>query len=499
MRSNGVVLVVMDGVGVREEEDRNAVKIADTPNLDRIFSTNPYTELEASGKVVGLPPGYMGNSEVGHLHIGSGRTVPQELLRINRMIGDGSLFEEEALKDAAEHAREEDSTVHVMGIASDGGVHGHIDHFLALMEFFSEEGCDVESHPFLDGRDVPPRSADRYLERVEEEADELGNGEIGSFMGRYYSMDRDNNWGRTEKAYNALVHGQGHEASDWEEGLEERYGEDRNDYFVEPVILDGFEPVQNGDVVVFSNWRKDRARQLTEAFVDRGFERFETEELPDLFFVSMKQYRDDFDNPSVLEEETVETTLGEVLSRKELEQLRLTESQKEPHVTYFFDGQREKKFPGTDTKIFKSADVPSYDEKPEMEAEKITSHAEKVMENGTYDFVLLNYPNGDLVGHTSDLEAAVEAVETMDQMVGRLEGSAEENGYTLIITSDHGNCEDMTEENETSHTLNDVPFCIVNGGGKNLRRGGLVNVAGTVLDLLGLETPGVMEDPLFEE
>ncbi|MDY6773566.1 MAG: 2,3-bisphosphoglycerate-independent phosphoglycerate mutase, partial [Candidatus Nanohaloarchaea archaeon] len=376
----GVVLAVLDGIGIREEREGNAFLQAETPNLDRMFSQEPYTELKAWGEAVGLPQGYMGNSEVGHLHIGAGRTVPQELVRINRMIDNGKLRGKKAVKEAVRHVGENGSTVHVMGIVSDGGVHGHIDHFLALMEAFASEGLEVETHAFLDGRDVPPKSADRYLEQVEERAEELGTGELGSFMGRYYAMDRDGNWSRTEKAYRALVEGEGHEAESWREGLEERYSQDRNDYFVEPVILEGFEPVEEGDVIIFTNWRKDRARQLTEAFLDPDFDRFETESLQDVLFVSMKQYRDDFDNPHVIEEVRVEDTLGEVLSRNGRRQLRLTESQKEPHVTYFFDGQREKKFPGTDLKIFDSADVPSYDEKPEMEAKRITEHAEEAVE-----------------------------------------------------------------------------------------------------------------------
>ncbi|MDY6776700.1 MAG: 2,3-bisphosphoglycerate-independent phosphoglycerate mutase [Candidatus Nanohaloarchaea archaeon] len=494
-----VVLVVVDGVGIRQEEEGNAVKMADTPNMDRLFSENPYTELEAYGEAVGLPEGYIGNSEVGHLHIGAGRVIPQELVRINEAIEDGSFFEDPALEDAAEKAKDNDGTVHVMGIASDGGVHGHIDHFLALMEFFAGEGCEVESHPFLDGRDVQPKSAPEFLERIQEKAEEIGTGHIGSLMGRYYAMDRDENWGRTEKAYNALVRGEGHEAASWGEGLESRYGEDRNDYFVEPVILDGFEPVEEGDVVVFSNWRKDRARQLSKAFLEPGFDHFDTEDPSKFHFVSMMRYEDDLDNPTVIEEEVVDTTLGEVLERTGVKQLRLSESQKRPHVTYFFDGQREAPFDGMDTKIFPSAKVPSYDEKPEMEADSITSYAEDSMEEGEYGFILINYPNGDLVGHTEDLEAAVEAMETVDEMVGRLADSARENGYTLIVTSDHGNCEEMTGDYSTSHTLNDVPFCVVGAPGLDLEEGGLNRVGPTVLDLMGIEPPEVMDTSLIRD
>ncbi|MCJ7479169.1 MAG: 2,3-bisphosphoglycerate-independent phosphoglycerate mutase, partial [Candidatus Nanohaloarchaeota archaeon QJJ-7] len=491
---DGVVLAVLDGLGVRKGEDGNAFLHADTPNLDRLFSENPYTELRAWGEAVGLPEGYIGNSEVGHLHIGSGRVVTQELVRINKLISEGKFPEKEALKEAAEEAKRKDSRVHVMGIASDGGVHGHVNHILALMEFFADRGCEVETHAFLDGRDVPPESASGYLEQIQEKSEEVGNGSLGSFMGRYYSMDRDDNWDRTEKAYRALISGEGHRAEDWEEGLEDRYEDDRNDYFVEPVILEGFEPVEEGDVVVFSNWREDRARQLTRAFIQPDFGPFETDDPEKFYFVSMMPYEDHFDNPSVLEEEIVEPTLGEILSENGRKELRLTESQKEPHVTYFFDGQREEKFPGTDTKIFESADLPSYDRKPEMESGKITEYAEEAMMEGEHDFILINYPNCDLVSHTGDLDAAVEAVETVDEMAGRLEEKARENDYTLILTSDHGNCEEMTGEFETSHTLNPVPFCLVNGpeGLELEENSGLVNIAPAVLQLMGLQKPSVM-------
>ncbi len=493
-----VALVVMDGMGVRDVESDNAVAQADTPHLDDLFDTEPYTELAAYGPAVGLPEGYIGNSEVGHLHIGAGRTIPQELVRINEMIADGTFAESEALQDAAATAREEDVTVHVMGIVSDGGVHGHIDHIEALIGFFADAGCDVETHAFLDGRDVEPKSAAEYLERIEAKAAAAGTGHLGSFMGRYFAMDRDENWDRTAVAYDALVSGEGHEAADWEAGLAERYRHDRNDYFVEPVLLPGFEPIEPGDVVVFANWRKDRARQLSRAFLFDDFPHFETMD-GDVTFVTMMEYEDDFPNPTVLTEQVVETTVGEVLSGAGLSQLRLTESQKRPHVTYFFDGQREAPWSGVDTQIFKSANVAAYDEKPEMEADKITAHAEEVMREGTHDFVLINYPNGDLVGHTGDLDAAITAVETVDTMVGRLADAAREHGYTLILTSDHGNCEEMTGRYETSHTLNPVPFCIVDDDlrGQELGAGGLVNIAATVFHLMGLDAPDVMDDDLF--
>ncbi|MDY6766389.1 MAG: 2,3-bisphosphoglycerate-independent phosphoglycerate mutase [Candidatus Nanohaloarchaea archaeon] len=484
---NGVVLAVLDGIGIRDETEGNAVKQADTPALDRLFREKPHTELAAYGEAVGLPEGYIGNSEVGHLHLGAGRVIPQELTRINQAISDGSFFDNATLHGAADRVAA-GGTVHLMGITSDGGVHGHLDHLLALIEFFAAEDCDVVVHAFLDGRDVEPESAARYLERIEETADAAGTGHIASFMGRYYAMDRDNNWDRTEQAYRALVDGDAHTATDWRSGLEARYREDRNDYFVEPTIIeDRFDPVAEGDVVVFANYRKDRARQLTRALTGDGFDRFTTETTFQM--VTMMPY-DDFDVPTVFDQQAVEDTVGEVLARNGMQQLRLSESQKEPHVTYFFDGQRETRFPGTDVTIFDSADVSAYDEKPEMEAAQVTDAAVEAVEDGEHRFVLINYPNCDLVGHTGDLEAAVTAVEVVDRAAGRLAAAARENDYALILTSDHGTCEELVGEYETSHTLNPVPFCIVHDRlDMSLDTGGLPRIAPTVLDLLSLPRP----------
>ncbi len=496
MTVNGVVLAVLDGIGMRDEEEGNAVMQAETPSLDRFFAEAPYTELAAYGEAVGLPPGYMGNSEVGHLHLGAGRIIPQELVRINEAIEDGSFFGNDTLETAAEHAAREGGTVHVMGLASDGGVHAHIDHLLALVEFFARHDLAVKVHAFLDGRDVPPESARQYLERIERRAAERGTGHLASFMGRYYAMDRDRNWERTETAYRALVHGEGRTVNGISDGLKTAREEDRNDYFVEPTIIDGaFEPLEDGDVVVFSNYRKDRARQLTRALTDPTFDEFDT--AGDAFhFVSMMPYSDEFDVPTVFDQQVVADTLGEVISRNDMQQLRLSESQKEPHVTYFFDGQREDAFPGMDVTIFDSADLPSYDEKPEMEAADITDAAVEAMQAEEHDFVLINYPNCDLVGHTGDIDAAIDAVETVDAAAGRLAEAARANGYALILTSDHGNAEEMVGEYETSHTLNPVPFCIVGAGDLALTPGGLADIAPTVLDLLDVDTPDVMGEPL---
>lgn len=487
------MLAVLDGIGIQDEEEGNAVVQADTPNLDRLFSRFPYTELEAYGPAVGLPEGYIGNSEVGHIHLGAGRVIPQELKRINDAIEDGSFFENDTLKNAAEHATKEDRTVHVMGIASDGGVHGHLHHVLALIQFFAREGCEVRTHPFLDGRDVEPESAEPYLERIQEVAEATGTGAVASIMGRYYAMDRDGNWGRTEKAYRALVYGEGRSAGSVDEAMQTARREDRNDYFVEPTLVEGFNGIDEGDVIVFSNYRKDRARQLTEALNASDVDEFPVE--GDAFhFVSMMPYTDRFDVPTVFDQQRVENTLGEVVSRAGVKQLRVSESQKEPHVTYFLDGQREERFPGTDVRIFPSADVDAYDEKPEMEASEITDHVVAAMEEGEHGFIFINYPNCDLVGHTGDLEAAVEAVETVDGQAGRLAEAATQNGYALVLTSDHGTAEELVGTYETSHTLNDVPLCVVGSDLEEVDGEGLSDVAPVVLELLDIPIPEEMRN-----
>lgn len=497
-----VVLVVLDGVGIAPDSDRNAFTAADTPVLDELFGTYPYTELSASGPAVGLPDGYMGNSEVGHLHIGAGRIVEQHLLRINRAINDGSLFDRDAVRDTVDHVRETGGTIHLLGLASDGGVHAHIDHLCALLRFFGEQNVDVVTHAVLDGRDVPPESAEQYLAQIEDTAAAAGTGHIGSFMGRFYAMDRDENWDRTRNAYDLLVSGDSRTAHSISDGMHTARNEDRNDYFVFPTVIgDRFVPVGDGDAVICTNFRKDRMRQLAAAFTSRGFDAFPTAHPDSVRFVSMTPYGSTFTNPYIMEEITVEQTLGEVISGAGLSQLRLTESQKAPHVTYFFDGQRETTLSGEDRCIIPSADVTAYDETPAMAAEQITDRAVDALEQDAYAFILINYPNGDLVGHTGDMDATVTAIETVDTCVGRMVNAAQDAGYTPVITADHGNCETMMDDSvaHTAHTENDVPFCIVADDG-DLPAGtyGLSRVAPTVLDLLNVAIPDEMEASLLD-
>jgi 2,3-bisphosphoglycerate-independent phosphoglycerate mutase len=451
-----VLLVVMDGVGLREETDGNAFKQASKPNLGKIMSRNGFAKLEASGPAVGLPEGFTGNSEVGHLHLGAGRRIDQRLTRINRSIENNELKDKQALKDALERAEENSTTVHFAGIISDGGIHGHIDHLKALMEIASDYDVEVEIHCFTDGRDVDPKSAEKFIEQIEDWTEKYG-GSIATVMGRFYSMDRDSNWERTEKAYNTMTDGEGFQFSDPREPIDETYEEDDYDYFTVPSARKDFEGIEDDDQLVFYNFRADRERQIVEAFLKEDFDIFENTVRPE--FVSMFSYRNDFENPVLFEKQLVEDTLGEAIEDAGLSQLRVAESQKVPHVTYFFNGQRELEFESEDREFIESDKIRAFDEKPKMHAEEITDIVIDSMKDQEHDFILLNFANCDLVGHTGDLEAAVTAVEEVDRNIGRLAEVVKNSEYEMLVTADHGNCEDMgTESPNTSHTLNKVPL-----------------------------------------
>ncbi|MFB6158796.1 MAG: 2,3-bisphosphoglycerate-independent phosphoglycerate mutase [Candidatus Nanohalobium sp.] len=460
-----VLLVVMDGVGLREKTEANAFKQGQTPNLGKLMTRQGFDKLEASGPAVGLPEGYTGNSEVGHLHLGAGRKIPQRLTRINEAIENNKLGEKKALKDALEKAEEEDSTVHFAGIISDGGIHGHIEHLKALLEIASDYEIEVKIHCFTDGRDVAPKSAEKFLDRIEKWTQKFG-GEIATVMGRYYSMDRDHNWDRTEKAYRTMAEGEGLQFTDPRKALEETYSNGDYDYFTVPAARKDFEGIESDDQVVFYNFRADRERQIAEALLKENFEEFRNPVRPG--FVSMFRYRKDFENPVMFEKQVVENTLGEKIEEEGLSQLRVAESQKRPHVTYFFNGQRELEFDHEERHFVESDKIKAYDQKPEMHADDITDVVLEALDEGEKEFILLNFANCDLVGHTGDLEAAKTAVETVDRNIGRLEEKIKETNYTMLITADHGNCEDMgTPENpNTSHTLNPVPLITVNNDKK---------------------------------
>jgi 2,3-bisphosphoglycerate-independent phosphoglycerate mutase len=457
-----VLLVVMDGVGLREKNKGNAFKQADTPNIGRLMSRNGFAKLDASGPAVGLPEGYTGNSEVGHLHLGAGRKIPQRLTRINKAIENNELREKEALKEALQRAEKNDTAVHFAGIISDGGIHGHIDHLKALLEISSDYDVEVKIHCFTDGRDVAPKSAEKYLNQIEEWTEEY-DAEIASVMGRYYSMDRDHNWDRTHKAYIAMAEGEGFEFSDPREALEKTYDEGDYDYFVQPSVSESYGGMTDEDEVVFYNFRADRERQIEEELVEEvNPDEYEEPVHPN--FTSMFRYEHEIENPAIFEKQVVEDTLGEKIEDADLSQLRVAESQKKPHVTFFFNGQRELEFEHEERHFVESDKIKAYDQKPEMHADDITEVVLDALREGEKDFILLNYANCDLVGHTGDIDAAITAVETVDRNIGRLEKTAGETDYAMLVTSDHGNCEDMgTEENpNTSHTLNQVPLFGVN-------------------------------------
>ncbi|WP_414837890.1 2,3-bisphosphoglycerate-independent phosphoglycerate mutase [Candidatus Nanosalina sp. VS9-1] len=456
-----VLLVVMDGVGLRKETEGNAFKQADTPNIGKLMARNGFAKLDASGPAVGLPEGYTGNSEVGHLHLGAGRRIDQRLTRINNAIENNELRDKEALKEALDRAEENNTTVHFAGIISDGGIHGHIDHLKALLEISSEYDIEVKIHCFTDGRDVAPKSAEKFLEQIEAWTEEFG-GEIATVMGRYYSMDRDHNWERTHKAYRAMADAEGFEFSDPREAVEKTYNEGDYDYFVQPSVSKSYKGMEMEDEVVFYNFRADRERQIVEAFLKDDFEHFNNSVRPN--FVSMFLYREDFENPVLFEKNIVENTLGEKIEKNGLSQLRVAESQKRPHVTFFFNGQRELEFEHEERHFVESDKIKAYDQKPEMHADDICDVVIEVLDEGEKDFILLNFANCDLVGHTGDLEATKTAVETVDRNIGRLAEKVKDTNYRMLITADHGNCEDMGSEASpnTSHTLNPVPLIGVN-------------------------------------
>ncbi|QKQ98900.1 2,3-bisphosphoglycerate-independent phosphoglycerate mutase [Candidatus Nanohaloarchaea archaeon] len=456
-----VLLVVMDGVGLREKTEGNAFKQADTPNLGKLMARNGFAKLDASGPAVGLPKGYTGNSEVGHLHLGAGRKIPQRLTRINQAIENNELKEKKALKQALERAEENNTTVHFAGIISDGGIHGHIDHLKALLEIASEYDVEVKIHCFTDGRDVSPKSAEKFLDQIEGWTEEF-SGEIATVTGRYYSMDRDHNWERTHKAYHAMAEAEGFEFSDPQEALEETYNNGDYDYFVIPSVSEDYDGMSNDDEVIFYNFRADRERQIEEELVSE-VDPDEYDEPIHPNFTSMFQYEHEIDNPAIFEKKIVENTLGEKIEDAGLSQLRVAESQKRPHVTFFFNGQRELEFEHEERHFVESDKIKAYDQKPEMHADDICDVVLEALEEGEKDFILLNFANCDLVGHTGELDAAITAVETVDRNIGRLVEKVEDTDYSMLITADHGNCEDMgTEESpNTSHTLNPVPLISV--------------------------------------
>ncbi|MDK2824170.1 MAG: 2,3-bisphosphoglycerate-independent phosphoglycerate mutase [Clostridia bacterium] len=496
------VLVILDGWGIAEEQDKgNAISQAKKPNYDYLMANYPHTILESSGEAVGLPEGQMGNSEVGHLNIGSGRIVYQELTRINKAVREGTIKTNPVFVDVIQYARKNDKALHLMGLLSDGGVHSHIDHLMALLNMAKEMGQEkVFVHAFLDGRDVPPNNALDYILPLEEKFKEIGIGKIATVMGRYYAMDRDKRWERTALAYKAMVNGEGIKATMAKMAVEQSYDKRVTDEFVEPTVIvneDGSPvgKINPEDAVIFYNFRADRARQITRAFVDKDFNGFVREGgYLNVRFVCMTQYDAEIEAPVAYPPQNLENTLGEVISQAGLKQLRIAETEKYAHVTFFFNGGVEEANPGEDRILIPSPKVATYNLQPEMSAYQVTDEVTKKILNKEYDFILVNFANPDMVGHTGFLDAAIRAIEVVDECIGTIFNAVKEVDGSLIITADHGNAEIMEDEGGkplTAHSSNPVPLILVDETFKNakLKKGSLRDIAPTVLALLRLEKP----------
>ncbi len=490
-------LLILDGYGLRENSDGNAIAAAHTPVLDRLFSSYATCRLSASGLDVGLPEGQMGNSEVGHTNIGAGRVVFQDLPRISLAIQDGSFFENEAYVSAMTAAKESGRALHLIGLLSDGGVHSHMDHLFALLELARRlEVPRVYVHAFLDGRDVSPTSGKDFVARCADHCAKLGVGKIASVMGRYYAMDRDNRWDRVERAYQAMVCGNAPFEEDPVSAVSLSYKRGVTDEFMEPVLCCEDGEIAEGDSIIFFNFRPDRARQLTRVFVDPEFTGFSrTAGFFPVHFVCTTEYDAAMPNVTVaFPRQALSNVFGAYLSSLNLTQLRIAETEKYAHVTFFFNGGVEKVFPGEDRCLIPSPKVATYDLQPEMSAPAIAEEAARRIRSGAYDVIILNFANCDMVGHTGNFNAAVKAVETVDRCVGLVVDATNEMGGISLITADHGNAEQMVDETGgpcTSHTTNPVPFCIVGFQGA-LKDGRLCDIAPTMLDIMGLEKPEEM-------
>lgn len=510
MKATPALLLILDGFGCRDQENDNAIALARKPNWDRLTRTYPHTTIHTSEAAVGLPTGQMGNSEVGHLNIGAGRVVYQEFTRINRAIESGSFFTNPTLTHAVASARQNGHAVHILGLLSEGGVHSHERHIHAMLEMAAHAGVkEIHLHAFLDGRDTPPKSAAESLRRLQEKCDQLGVGQIASIVGRYYAMDRDRRWVRVKEAYDLLTHGKAEfRAATALEGLAAAYERGETDEFVRATVVapPGSEPAHmaDGDVVVFMNFRSDRARELTRTFIDPSFNMFDRDGAPKLgAFCTLTGYSDEFDVPVAFPPERIKNGFGEYISNLGLKQLRIAETEKYAHVTFFFNGGEERVYPGEDRILVPSPDVPTYDLKPEMSAFEVTDKLVEAILSGKYDAIICNYANADMVGHTGNLQAAIKAIEAVDQCLGRVVEAIRSVGGEVLITADHGNAECMLDETchqaHTAHTMNPVPFLYVGRQARLAPTGSLEDVAPSLLKIMGLPQPSEMTGrPLIE-
>lgn len=503
MSKKPVALIVLDGFALREETKGNAVKQAKKPNFDRYWNEFPHATLKACGEAVGLPEGQMGNSEVGHLNIGAGRIVYQSLTRVNVSIREGEFFENETFLAAMNHVKEKGTNLHLFGLLSDGGVHSHIHHLYALLKMAKEQNVkNVYIHGFLDGRDVGPQTAKQYIEELNEKIAEYGVGEIATISGRYYSMDRDKRWDRVEKAYRAMVYGEGPSYKNAFECIDDSYKNGIYDEFVIPSVMtkeDGspIATIQDNDAIIFYNFRPDRAIQISNTFTNKDFRSFNRgpKHPENLFFVCLTHFSETVDGYVAFKPVNLDNTLGEVISQGGLKQLRIAETEKYPHVTFFMSGGREETFPGEERILIDSPKVPTYDLKPEMSAYEVTEALLKEIDADKHDAIILNFANPDMVGHSGMLEPTIKAVEAVDECLGKVVDRILEKGGVAIITADHGNADEVVTlegKPQTAHTTNPVPV-IVTKKGLTLRNDGILgDLAPTMLELLGLEQPKEM-------
>ncbi len=504
MSKKPAVLMIMDGFGLSDHTEGNAIYEANTPNIDGLMKEYPFQKGFASGLSVGLPDGQMGNSEVGHMNMGAGRIVYQELTRITKEISDGTFFENEELKAAFANAKANDSSVHLYGLLSDGGVHSHITHLYGLLEMAKREGVEkVYVHGFLDGRDTPPASAVEYVKQLQEQINEIGVGKIASLSGRYYAMDRDNRWDRVEKAYAALTKGEGNQAENAVEALEASYASDVNDEFVVPtVITENGAPIatiKDGDSVIFFNFRPDRAREITRAFCADDFDGFDRGARLDVKYVCFTEYDVTIPNKTIaFKKVELTNTFGEFLAANGKTQARIAETEKYAHVTFFFNGGVEEPNEGEDRILVKSPKVATYDLQPEMSAYEVSDKLDEAIRSGKYDVIIINFANPDMVGHTGVIPAAVKAVETVDECVGRAVAAVKDMDGFMFICADHGNADQMIDYETgapfTAHTTNPVPFILVNADpAYDLKEGGrLCDIVPTMIELMGMEKPAEM-------
>lgn len=499
-----IILIIIDGYGINPNPKGNAIYLAKKPNLDQLTLKYPHTQLQTSGLAVGLPEGQMGNSEVGHMNIGAGRVVFQDITRIDKAIADGSFFKNKALLSAVNWAKEKNCSLHLMGLVSDGGVHSSLTHLFALLDMAKRNQVkEVYVHAFLDGRDTSPTAGVRYLQQLQDKMQELGVGKLSTVVGRYYAMDRDKRWDRTKKGYDAVVKGEGEYSDNITATIEKFYAQNITDEFMLPIVLGEKKSgrlsgrVKDGDAVIYFNFRADRARQLSFALTDCNFKEFPKENVK-VHLVSMCWYHDKLDAQIAFPNEKLDNNLGEFISKLGKKQLRMAETEKYAHVTFFFNGGNETPYEGEDRILVPSAKVATYDLKPEMSAYEVTQRVVSEIKSKKYDLIILNYANPDMVGHTGVIPAAVKAVEVVDECIGKVIEAVKEVDGTALITADHGNCEMMidyqTGKVHTAHTTFPVPLILVkNDYGIKLKEGKLADIAPTILDLMGIEKPKEME------